>query len=1039
MVPMRRLWLLLLPLAPALAEPSDEAELARQFLEAFRDKDTARQRVLAAEPARKVTYPFVMDWLLRQEELPAARALADARASAPEGAGLQRMVETFADPRRRPTAAQKAAVGRAHMLQRRGAPEQVLQALQGAGKPLEGTTLAAQAAWLRAGALAATSQPGAAGAAFARCARLARAVGWFAMARDAERLRLRYAKEVQDALAAADGYVEACRALGDNAGLVDALKRRSALHLRVARTQAGAVRTDALKRVREDYVAAIDVAKAEGERLETALLLRNLASIWHQYERQPRRALRFYRQSLEILRELKDRQHTDGVLFNAALVLTDIARYDEALALLDEMLGEAEPPLSAVQARGLAQRAYVLQRQDRTEKAAAAYRDALAVAKGGPLRIDTLVRAGHLHVRRSDLATAEGLYAEALEEAPGLGDALVGRAQVRGMRGDAEGALADFEAALARAPDPVSRGRWMLQQAAVQRSLGRIADAYRTTVEALEIFKDPQRRAFAEAGTAGQIAADLLLLSREYEAAEKILGDAAVTFYKLKDPYRAIDLYAQWMLVLIQLKRMDEAVRRLGVLLKMAETTPSDPLKSTAKAAEAIFEARRGKLAEAMECLDEAERLARGAHDPLREATALVHRALLDPEHGADLAERALARLDARRVDGPEEHPLIEGHRPDYAASVGVSALLGRKGSAGRALAFMERARADRLLIALGGREALLAAQLPRRLHKDYVAARGRLREARQERAGVAPAEAAFDAIVARIRKAHPQAAALAFPRPTALPDVQRALRPDELMLVILQDWYVTAVMAIDSRHAELHDAADWKTPLDGIGKLLAGKRKLIVAPDGAATWRPLESAPWKGGLVFDTFRCFYVSSAASFVAQRSAPPAARGKGVAVVGQGPARFGAPAATPPAFRVAFLHCGRTLTFDLQHPQASGGLGLLRRRWAADTVVIARGHADNRQWPRAEGVSAVVEALRLAGASRVVVSLPGPAAPALLERFYDGCLWGVALPGPVWALVPWPPADALYAAKRWARGQAGGPAADGWSGLVYFGVP
>ncbi|MHC4818858.1 MAG: CHAT domain-containing protein, partial [Planctomycetota bacterium] len=828
-------------------------------------------------------------------------------------------------------------------------------------------------------------------------------------------------------------------ALSDNVGLVDALKRRAVHHLRVARTQAGTVRADALKRVREDYVAAIDVAKAEGERLETALLLRNLASIWHQYERQPRRALKFYRQSLEVLREIKDEKHLDGVLLNTALVLTDVARYDEALALLDEMLLGVEPPLSDVAARGLAQRAYVLQRQDRTEKAAVAYREALEVVKDGPLRTDVLVKAGHLHVRRSDLATAASLYEEALKVAPGLGDALMGRAQVRGMRGDMAGARADFEAALQRAPDPVTRGRWLVQRAAVQRSLGHIADAYRTTVEALEIFKDGKLRAFAEAGTAGQILSDLLLLSREHQRAEKILGDAAVTFFKLKDPYRAIDLYAQWMLLLVQLNRTEEAVRRLGVLVKMAETTPSDPLKSTAKAAEAIFEARQGKMADALALLDEAERLARRAHDPLREATALVHRALLDPVHGADLAERALARLDARRIDGPQEHPLVEGHRPDYAASVGVSVLLEQKGSAGRALAFMERARADRLLIALGGREALLAAQLPDPLHRDYVVARGRLREARRERAGVASAEAAFDAIVARIRKSAPAVAALAFPRAMALKEVQRALRPDELLLVMLQDWYVTAVIAVDKQHAALHDAREWGTPLDGIADRLKGKRNLIVAPDGAATWRPLESARWKNGLVFDAFQCFYVSSAASFVAQRRAPPAPPGKGVTVVGQGPARFGAPAATPVASRAAFLHFGRRQAFDLQHPQASDALGLLQRRWAADTVVVARGHALNRKWPRAEGVSAVVEALRLGGASRVVVSLNGPAVPALLDRFYFDCLWGVAIPWPTLVFLPLSPPAALREARGWARRQPQEEISGGWTGLVYFGVP
>ena len=174
------------------------------------------------------------------------------------------------------------------------------------------------------------------------------------------------------------------------------------------------------------------------------------------------------------------------------------------------------------------------------------------------------------------------------------------------IEGQAGKGLADFRAALAGAPDPVVKGRWLIQRAALQRYLGQIPDAYESAAAALEIFKDPQLRAFAEAGTALQILGDLLLLRREYELASKALADAAVTFFKLKDPYRAIDMYARWMLVLVQLGEMDEAVRRLGVLVKMAETTPSDSLKSEAKTAEAIFEARRGEMEGALECLDEA-------------------------------------------------------------------------------------------------------------------------------------------------------------------------------------------------------------------------------------------------------------------------------------------------------------------------------------------------------------------------------------------------------------------------------------------------
>jgi hypothetical protein len=289
---------------------------------------------------------------------------------------------------------------------------------------------------------------------------------------------------------------------------------------------------------------------------------------------------------------------------------------------------------------------------------------------------------------------------------------------------------------------------------------------------------------------------------------------------------------------------------------------------------------------------------------------------------------------------------------------------------------------------------------------------------------------------VERIRKDAPAVAALAFPRAPALAAVQQALRPDELLLVMLQDWYVTAVLAVARDRAELHDVREWDTPLDGLGGPLEGKCKLIVATDGAATWRPLETARWKDGLVFDAFRCFYVSSAASFLAQRRAPAAAPGRGVSVLGPAPGRFGAPAARPPAHRVALLHLGRPLTLDLLHPQASGALDLLQRPHAADTVVVARAKAVSRKWPRAEGVSAVVEALRLGGASRVVLSLPDPCAPDLLERFYDGVFLGTVLTTyPALVVLPLSPAEALHEARARARRQD----RRDWPGLTYFGVP
>ncbi|MHC4670392.1 MAG: ATP-binding protein, partial [Planctomycetota bacterium] len=594
---MGRLGLLLVLLAPVAAQGRErpEVRLAKQFVEAYQDRDTARQTILAAEPALKVSYALVVDWLLWQGHLTEARALAAAR-TGPEAAGLKRMVETFADPRTRPTAPQRQAVRWAAELLRREAASQALEAVENAGRPVKGTALAVRITWLRASAHHHLGRAGAAREAFARCADLAHAVGWLAMARDAQANRLRLASDLPEALAAADGYAEASRRLGDAAGLLKALRQRAALHMRAGlaarrqgRPEAAAA---ALTRAREDYVAAIDLAKAGGERREAALLLRRLAVVWHVHEGQPRRALGFYREALEILRELEDKEGLEGVLLNTAIVLTEVARYGEALRHLDEMLRDAEPPFRDVQRKGLAQRAYVLQRYGRTEQAAAAYRDVLAVLPAGARRVDVLVEAGNLQWHRGDLETAERYFAEALQASPGHAEALVGRARVRGMKGDEAGSRADFDAALAREKHPAARGRWLLIRAVQERSWGRIGDAYRSAQAALELLKDPQLRAYADAGTAWLILGDLLLVRGDYENAvgkrgRGPLARAGTLFFRLKDPYRAIDIYAQETLVLVALRRMEEAVERLQVLLKMAETTPSDSLKSTARAAEA--------------------------------------------------------------------------------------------------------------------------------------------------------------------------------------------------------------------------------------------------------------------------------------------------------------------------------------------------------------------------------------------------------------------------------------------------------------------
>ncbi|MHC4225447.1 MAG: CHAT domain-containing protein, partial [Planctomycetota bacterium] len=340
------------------------------------------------------------------------------------------------------------------------------------------------------------------------------------------------------------------------------------------------------------------------------------------------------------------------------------------------------------------------------------------------------------------------------------------------------------------------------------------------------------------------------------------------------------------------------------------------------------------------------------------------------------------------------------------------------KDRAARAFEFIERERARRLQLALRGRTVILEAALDSELHAAYIAARGRLKEARVEKSGVAEAESAFDSMVDLLHEKAPAAAALTFPRAPALESVQAALAEDEALLLMLDDVYVRALVAVTKETARLSEF-EIEKPLEGVAGLLEGKKKLIVVPDGLLL---LENIAWGAKrTLFDAFEIFYLNSAGTFLRLRARGPAG-GKGVAVLGEGPKRLGAPRA--PDARARLLHEGRPHRLDLTHPPAS--TRDLGARCNADTVVIADAELNRGRKPLVEGVGCAVEALFLGGARRVILSLGGAPPAEFWDRFYESFLdKGMSAP------------LALRDARTWLRGQPGESPL--WTGLICYGIP
>jgi tetratricopeptide (TPR) repeat protein len=933
--------LLLLAVQAAAQEP--EQRVAREVAEAHAKGDRGRLVLLAAEPPLDVSYARVVDALLRGGHADAAEALARER-QGPEAEGLVRLVEAF---RKGAGAVSREPLRDAAALVAKD-PEAALRALDDL-RPAPDTLLAMDVSWARAVALRGLDRRDDARAEFERCAARARAVGDLVTVRDAEEARLVLSDPLQ-ALAPAEAFLAVARLLDDRKAILRALLARAKVRVATGRRlkQSGKIDEAAIqfRDARDDCLAASDIAEQEGDRRQQGLCWRDLAVIWHVDVGQPNEALKHYSRAIERLRGVDAPADLHGTIFNAAIVLTQLARYDDALARLEEILAvEAAPALRAL---ALEQKAYVLVRTGRLRSAPAAYAEALAAASG-PARVRLLVALGELHLARRDADAALRCFADAPDEPA----AWTGRAHAFGLRGEQEEAREAFRAALEREKDPVSRARWQLN-AAQLRTFVDVAEALKLAWAAHGVLVDAKLPDFGNAGAAWATVAELTMLQGDHAKAAEYLAKAATLFHRLKDPQRAIDLYARETLLLLMLDQPEEAVKRLQVLMQMAETTPDDALKSAAKSAQAIFEARGGRGARAKELLVEAEGLAHAAGDRVREATVLVNRALLDPEAAAGHVRRALDLLDAERLWAPEVRPLISGASPDWGPGIALDAILkSGKEAPEDAFAFLERALGRLLLLSFRDRDAVLLAGLSAAQHDAYVEARAELIEARATGKGVAEAEAAFDATVARLRREKPWIVALAWPPAPPLAEVQQALRPDEALVMTLFDPYVKCALVVDRSGAVLRRVEKPGQVLADVLDLLAGKRTVLLASQGPA------DAP--AGI-----RVCHVPTAGFLLLQRTAARP-RGEGVVALGPGPQRFGPPVEQLPDRRLAMLSLGGIDWAPLR---------LLGRRFDADTIVVAEPLG-----------AASAAALLAAGASNVVA---GGLPPGPLDLFLAACL-------------------------------------------------
>ena len=147
--------------------------------------------------------------------------------------------------------------------------------------------------------------------------------------------------------------------------------------------------------------------------------------------------------------------------------LTELGRYDQARTVLQQLL-DLRPGVDA-----FTRASYAQELRGDTAGARAALQQALALASAPADRAFAHHYLGELAWAAGDPATAGREYDAALAADPTSVAPLTGRAKVKAQRGDLDGAIADYRAAVRQQPQPAT----LLELGELLQSQGRTAEA----------------------------------------------------------------------------------------------------------------------------------------------------------------------------------------------------------------------------------------------------------------------------------------------------------------------------------------------------------------------------------------------------------------------------------------------------------------------------------------------------------------------------------------------------------------------------------
>ncbi len=170
--------------------------------------------------------------------------------------------------------------------------------------------------------------------------------------------------------------------------------------------------------------------------------------------------------------ELSDAALTINAYSPAALAvkvdgLTELGQYDAARTVLERLL-QLRPGVDS-----FTRASYALELQGDLDGARGALERSLAVASAPADKAFVHYYLGELAWNHGDVDGAAKAYDAAIADDPSYVPGLTGRAKVKAVRGDVEGALADDRAAIARQPQPAT----LVELGELLQAQGRTAEA----------------------------------------------------------------------------------------------------------------------------------------------------------------------------------------------------------------------------------------------------------------------------------------------------------------------------------------------------------------------------------------------------------------------------------------------------------------------------------------------------------------------------------------------------------------------------------